>query len=255
MEIRLNFFKLIIRSVFVLISLSVTACAGLPQMSSQSPAPLGSQAVQIKTLGAQQDTVADASYALMVAEIALNQGDTALAIKHYLELAKSQNNPDIAERAVRVAVYGQDLKAAIEAAQRWIELDPKRVESRQVIAAIYIRQDNIAEAFNYINGLIQSSELEDEKLFPPLLGLLAREKNANTVLAVTQRLASENPSRAYAQYVHGMLAAQNGRPEEALKYLDRSIALADIEGVHSARRGPRPERISGSTEPLRPGSL
>ncbi|MDH3630707.1 MAG: tetratricopeptide repeat protein [Gammaproteobacteria bacterium] len=204
-------------------------------MSSKSPAPLESQAVQINTLGSQQDAVADASYALMVAEIALNQGDTELAIKHYLELAKSQENPDIAERAVRVAVYGQDLEAAIEAAQRWIDLDPKRVESRQVIAAIYIRQDNIPEAFNYINSLIQTSELEDSQLFPPLLGLLAREKNANTVLAVTQRLAEENPSRAYAQYLHGMLAAQNGRPEEALKYFNRSIALAEIEGVHSAR--------------------
>jgi tetratricopeptide (TPR) repeat protein len=219
-EIRLNLIKLIIRPVFVLMSLLLTACAGLPQMSSQSPAPLESQTVQIKTLGAQQDAVADASYALMVAEIALNQGDTELAIRNYLEVAKSQQNPDIAERAVRVAVYGQDLEAAIEAAQRWIELDPKRVEARQVIAAIYIRQDKV---------------LEDAQLFPPLLGLLAREKNANTVLAVTQRLAKENPSRAYAQYLHGMLAAQNGRSEEALKYLDRSIELAEIEGVHSAR--------------------
>jgi len=171
----------------------------------------------------------------MVAEIALNQGDTELAIRHYLEVAKSQQNPDIAERAVRVAVFGQNLDAATEAAQRWIELDPKRVEARQVIAAIYIRQDKIPEAFNYVNSLIQTSELEDAQLFPPLLGLLAREKNANTVLAVTQRLAKENPSRAYAQYLHGMLSAQNGRPEEALKYLDRSIALAEIEGVHSAR--------------------
>lgn len=235
MEIRLNFIKLIIRPAFVLMSLLATACAGLPQMSSKSPTPLESQTVQINTLGTQQDAVADASYALMVAEIALNQGDTELAIMHYLELAKSQQNPDIAERAVRVAVYGQDLEAAIEAAQRWIELDPKRVEARQVIAAIYIRQDKIPEAFNYVNGLIQTSELEDAQLFPPLLGLLAREKNANTVLAVTQRLAKENPSRAYAQYLHGMLSAQNGRPEEALKYLDRSIALAEIEGLHSAR--------------------
>ena len=234
-EIRLNFIKLIIRPVFVSMSLLVAACAGMPQMSSQSPTPLESQTVQINTLGTQQDAVADASYALMVAEIALNQGDTELAIRHYLELAKSQENPDIAERAVRVAVYGQDLEAATEAAQRWIELDPKRVEARQVIAAIYIRQDNIPEAFTYINGLIQTSELEDTQLFPPLLGMLAREKNANTVLAVTQRLARENPSRAYAQYLHGMLSAQNGRPEEALKYLDRSIALAEIEGLHSAR--------------------
>ena len=32
--------------------------------------------------------------------------------------------------------------------------------------------------------LISSSEIDDAELFPPLLGILAREKNANTVLAV-----------------------------------------------------------------------
>jgi tetratricopeptide (TPR) repeat protein len=179
--------------------------------------------------------VADAAYSLMVAEIALNQGDTALAVKHYLEVARSQDNPEIAERAVRVAVYGQNLEAAVEAAQRWIELDPNRVEARQVIAAIYVRQDKIQEAFTYLDGMIRTSELDDAELFPPLLGILAREKNANTVLAVSQRIAFEYPERAYAQYLHGMLAAQNGRSEEALRFLDRSLAIVEIEGVHSAR--------------------
>ena len=35
-------------------------------------------------------------------------------------------------------------------AQRWIELDPNRVEARQVIAAIYVRQDKIQEAYEVI---------------------------------------------------------------------------------------------------------
>ena len=72
-------------------------------------------------------------------------------------------------------------------------------------------------------------------MFPPLLGILAREKNANTVLAVTQRIALENPDRGYAQYLHAMLAAQNGRSEESLKYFDRSLELEEIEGVHATR--------------------
>ena len=185
--------------------LLLTGCASLA--SSPDKSPLEQQTSRVNLLESQQDPVADAAYSLMVAEIALNQGDTALAVKHYLEVARSQDNPEIAERAVRVAVYGQDLEAAVEAAQRWIELDPKRVEARQVIAAIYVRQDKIQEAFNYLDGLIRNSELDDSELFPPLLGILAREKNANTVLAVSQRIAFEYPERAWAQYLHGMLAA------------------------------------------------
>jgi tetratricopeptide (TPR) repeat protein len=215
--------------------LLLTGCASLQQVTSQDKSLLGQQQSQVNPFKTQQDPVADAAYSLMVAEIALNQGDTELAVKHYLEAARSQDNPEIAERAVRVAVYGQNLEAAVEAAQRWIELDPNRVEARQVIAAIYVRQDKIQEAFTYLDGLIRTSELDDAELFPPLLGILAREKNANTVLAVSQRIAFEYPERAYAQYLHGMLAAQNGRSEEGLRFLDRSLAIVEIEGVHSAR--------------------
>jgi tetratricopeptide (TPR) repeat protein len=215
--------------------LLLTGCASLQQASSRDKSPLGQQSTQVNSLKSQQDEVADAAYALMVAEIALQQGDTALAVQHYLQLARSQDNAEIAERAVRVAVYGQNLEAAVEAAQRWIELDPNRVEARQVIAAIYVRQDKIQEAFAYLDDLIRSSELDDAALFPPLLGILAREKNANTVLAVSQRIAYESPERAYAQYLHGMLAAQNGRSKEALRFLDRSLAIVEIDGVHSAR--------------------
>ena len=225
----------LLRPVLISSVLLATACAGLPQSSSQAPTLLEQQQVQLNPLNSQQDVVADASYNLMVAEIALNQGHTEVAVKHYLDVAMAQDNPAIAERAVRVAVFGQDLEAAALAAQRWIELDPNRVEARQVIAAIYIRQDKIQEAFIYVDDLIQTSDLDDAELFPPLLGILASEKNADTVLAVTLLIAQKNSDRAYAQYLHGMLSAQNGRAEAALEYLDRSLALEEIDGVHATR--------------------
>ncbi len=216
-----------------LAALLLTGCAGLA--TPRDGALLGQQKSQVNALQSQQDPVADSAYSLMVAEIALNQGDTALAVEHYLKLALQLENPAIAERAVRVAVYGQDLEAAIRAAQRWVELDPKRIEARQVIAAIYVRQNKAEEAFDYLDAMIRESEVDDSELFPPLLGILAREKNVDTVLAVSQRIAYQYPQRAYAQYLHGMLAAQNGRSKEALQFLDRSLEIAEIEGVHSAR--------------------
>ncbi len=226
-----RFFKIILPTAMLLLA----GCASLQQASSQDRSALGQEQAQVNSLKSQRDEVADDAYALMVAEIALSKGDTALAVQHYLQVARSQDNPEIAERAVRVAVYGQNLEAAEEAARRWIELDPSRIEARQVIAAIYVRQDKIQEAFNYLDGLIRTSELDDAELFPPLLGILAREKNADTVLEVSQRIAYAYPERAYAQYLHGMLAVQNDRSEEALKFLNRSLAIVEIDGVHSAR--------------------
>jgi len=215
--------------------LLTSACAGLSLPGNPGSTPLEPGSLQVNPVVQRADPVADAAYDLMVAEIALNQGDTALAIERYLALSKSQQNPAIAERAVRIAVYGQDLEAAVEAARRWVELEPDRIEARQVIAAIYIRQNEVDEAFGYIDGLIQASELDDTQLFPPLLGVLAREKNIDTVLAVSERIAGKYSERAYAQFLHGMLAAQNGKSEEALEYMDRTLALEEIDGIHAAR--------------------
>jgi len=231
----LKFISLLMRPLTVLAVLLTPACASLSSLGNSDSAPLEEQAVEVNPALQHTDPFANAAYDLMVAEIALNQGDTVLAIERYRALALSQQNPEIAERAVRIAVYGQDLEAAIEIAQRWVELEPERLEARQVIAAIYIRQGKADDALSYIDDLIDTSNLDDAELFPPLIGILAREKNTDTVLEVSAGIAHEYPERAYAQYLHGMLSAQNGRPEAALEYLDRSLALEEIDGVYAAR--------------------
>jgi tetratricopeptide (TPR) repeat protein len=183
----------------------------------------------------QENDFSNDTYDLLVGEIAIFRGQTDLAVKSYLNVAKSQDNPEIAERAVRIAVYGQNMEAATEAAQRWIELEPDRAEARQIIAAIFIRQKKANEAFRYLDGIIEKSEMPDAELFVSLLGVLAREKNISTVLAVTLQIAQKYQHRGYAQFLHGMLAAQGDESMEAIEYLDKALALEDIEGAHNAR--------------------
>ncbi len=213
----------------------ISACAGIPGSGLNGDSPVQSDPVAIKPLSEKPDLVGEDAYHLLVAEMAISRGQKELAIEHYLELAKSQDNPAIAERAVRVSVYGENLPAAIEAAQRWVELDPGRTEAHQVIAAIYIRQNRIEDAFTYLDSVIQKSQLSDKKLFTSLLGVLAREKNTNTVVSVTRKIADKYPDRAYALYLHAMLSAQAGNTEEALAHIDRALSYEKIEGAHNAR--------------------
>ncbi len=213
----------------------LTGCAGFQLPLNPGESALGSSQTRVKPLVSQENPVGDAAYHLLVAEIAIFRGQTDLAVEHYLELARIQDNPAIAARAVQVAVFGQNLEAASEAAQRWIELEPDQLEALQIIATIYIRQHNIDEAFEYLDDLIEISDIEDRDLFPSLLGVLAREKNIKTVLAVTYKIAKKYPDRAYIQYLHGILAAQGGQPEVALEYLDRALASEEIDEAYSGR--------------------
>lgn len=174
-------------------------------------------------------------YQLMVAELAVSRGQTQTAIDNYVSLAKTQQSAKIAERAVRIAVFGQDLKAAQEAAERWIELEPEKSEAQQIIAAIFIRQGDDERAYYYLDSVIKSQSEITDQTFITLLGVLAREKNTDTVLKVTRRIADNYSGYAYAHYLYGSLASRSNLPQESLDYLDNALEIKDIPDAHAIR--------------------
>ncbi len=191
--------------------------------------------LRVNPSASSEDPYSDTLLNLMAAEIALNQGQVDSSIDYYLALALATDNPRIAERAVRVAVYGQNLPAAEQAARRWIQLEPKNAEARQVIVAVYVRQNRTDEAVSHIRSSVDAGLQSERQIFTSLLGILAREKNVEAALSVSQQVADGYPDKAYAQFLHGMLSAEHKKNEQALDYLNRSLALSEIEGVHSVR--------------------
>ncbi|MGK0398677.1 MAG: tetratricopeptide (TPR) repeat protein [Gammaproteobacteria bacterium] len=218
----------------------LSACAVLP--GSQ---PLGVEKVQIDLAQINYfpkdngqvipDQLSNDSYHMMIAELAFRRGEIDLAVENYLLVAKSQNNPQIAARVVRIAIYGNDFEVALEAAKRRLELSPNDLEAKQVIVAIYIRQGRPTEAAHYLENVIAQSQASDPMLFGALIGLFAREEDVKSTLEVTRQTAQNYPEKAYAQYMHGVLSAQAGNAEEALDYLDKSLKIQVIEGAYSSR--------------------
>ena len=214
-----------------LFGLLLSGCASLAEPRATS----AQSSFKVNSLVSTDDPYSDAMLNLMVAEIALNQGQVDLAVEYYLALAESRDDAKIAERAVRVAVYGQNLPVAERAAKRWIELEPQNAEARQVIVAVYVRQQRTDEAVTYIRSIVDEGLQSDQRIFTSLLGILAREKDSAASLDVSQQIADAYPDKAYAQFLHGMLSAEHKKDAEAIEYLDRSLELGDIEGVHSVR--------------------
>jgi tetratricopeptide (TPR) repeat protein len=177
----------------------------------------------------------DPTYQLLVAEMAVNRGMTETAVSNYLDLALALDDPKIAERAVRIAVYSQDLNAARKAAERWIELDPAQTEARQIVAALFIREGNAEQAYQYLDGILQNQPQLHDQIFITLLAALAREKDTDTVHKVTRMIADNYPGQAYAQYMHGSLVSRANAAQESVDYLDRALAIKEIPDAHAIR--------------------
>lgn len=218
--------------------LLLSACAGLPgsQLSRIAGVKIDQAQINYLPQDASQvgsDQLSNDAYRMIIAELAFRRGYIDLAIENYLMVAKSQTNPEIAARVVRIAIYGNKLEAALEAANRQLELSPNNLEAKQVIVAIYIRQGKPEVAARYLGNVISSSEISDKVLFGSLTGLLSREEDAKTTLEVTRQTAQSFPEKAYAQYLHGVLSAQAGQDKEAFSYIDKSLEIEIIEGVYS----------------------
>jgi tetratricopeptide (TPR) repeat protein len=216
----------------LLLSFVLTGCASLDKSATGY---VEQQPAKIVPLEITTSSEKDPIYQLMVAEMAVNTGETETAVSNYLALALSQDDPKIAERAVRIAIYGQDIDSAQRAAERWIELQPERGEAQQVLAAIYIRQGDDEKAFYYLKQVIESHSVVDDQIFASLLSLLAREKNTETALKVSKRIADDYSGYAYANFLHGSLAANANQSKEALEYLDSALHIKDIPDAHALR--------------------
>jgi tetratricopeptide (TPR) repeat protein len=216
----------------LLLSFVLTGCATLDKSATGY---VEQQPAKIVPLEITTSSEKDPIYQLMVAEMAVNTGETETAVSNYLALALSQDDPKIAERAVRIAIYGQDIDSAQRAAERWIELQPERGEAQQVLAAIYIRQGDDEKAFYYLKQVIESHSVVDDQIFASLLSLLAREKNTETALKVSKRIADDYSGYAYANFLHGSLAANANQSKEALEYLDSALHIKDIPDAHALR--------------------
>lgn len=170
----------------------------------------------------------DPVFNILVAEIAAQRGQTSLAVDNYLRVLEQYDSAELAERAVRLAIFDKNPELALQAARRWTELQPDNMEARQVRAALAIRTDQQQEALENLEWIIQKVGVEEKGGFLLALNLLSREENGATVLELLQSLREKYPDNAYSHYIYGVSASRQGEPQKALEGCDRALELAEI---------------------------
>ena len=146
---------------FRLFSLTFTlvlgACAQQAVQPSDAPAKPVSQPAAVKPRVVTLPPVATPSlpkmelsqailFRLLLADIALQRGQSNVAVQGFLELARETRDPRIAQRATEAAWNARFVGAAIEAAGIWLAADPQSQQARQVLAALLINQSRLADA-------------------------------------------------------------------------------------------------------------
>ena len=192
------------------------------------PAPVPGQSVS--TSQAQlpvQDLTESILYEFLLAEIAGQRGNLALAAQAYVDLAKRTHDPRIARRATEMAVFARMNSTAIEAARLWRETEPGSVRALQVVAGLLINANRLDEAFPYLQEMLAvQGEGNAASSFLQLGSMLGNTQDAGATLKLVQRLAEGYAQLPQAHYVVAQAASRAG---------DVDLAIAETRNAQQLR--------------------
>lgn len=84
-------------------------------------------------------------YEFLLAEIAGQRGQMAVAAEVYFDLAKNTRDPRIVRRAAEVALYARQYPTALEASRMWVAIDPQAKEAQRMLATLLLASGRIDE--------------------------------------------------------------------------------------------------------------
>lgn len=194
----------------------------------------------------------------ILAEFASQNKEDALAIDYYITLAKQTKDPDVAKRAVTLALEANQIDLAIAPAQLWANLSPDNLEAQQTISSLLLSQNRLVSAGPYLEKVLQLSHsgivvskyaenlsnainaqsypldsllqslaakyANDPKILFYLSIFAGQLGNLKTGLALVEQVLQKTPTDPEAIGWKAQLIFKNGDRAGALDYLKNTIA-------------------------------
>ena len=170
----------------------------------------------------------DAYYRLLMAEFAGQRGHLDVAVQNYAELARTLRDPALAERATRIAVFARDDEAALTAARTWVELEPKAMDARQILAAMYIRHGNADAALEHLEYVIAHDTGRPGNRLHMVANLLGHEDDRQTSLAVMEKLVAKHGEDSDALLAYALLAIRAEQLDKARDAMNRIVKHTEL---------------------------
>ena len=155
------------------------------------------------------DAQSELMYEVLVGELSGQFGDVEQALDHYVNAAQLTDDPQVAERATRIAMFAKDWPAGIKAATRWSELVGSNLEVSQILGVLELRSGNIDGAVPHFEQIMLAADDSPAKGYSIIGAVLAREPDAESSLTLLEILVNKNFENPYGHLTLASLAFQS----------------------------------------------
>lgn len=232
---RMNFdycFMKRVSGVFIFTMLMTTACSSVQE--SPTPSVVDSAPVSLEPVAREAPdsellpTDPDVMYHIFFAEVMGAEGDFTGAAAEYLEAALISADPEIAERATRVAVSAGEWQMVALASDRWAMLDPESLDAQEFAAGSRLREGDYAGAEFQLARILELTVTDQAHGWRIVIALLVPANDQVRANKVLDNLLEEFDagSNVDALFARSQFSARVGDLDNATDFIDRAILLA-----------------------------
>ena len=161
--------------------------------------------------------IPDASYYLMMAEIALQEKQYRTVAKEYLNATQQSRDPELAGRSTRFSFeYGFD-SFAMSSAQRWLELEPDNPSAHEHAARLYLRRNDLNRSLYHWRQSLGPGDDHTDEQYLALAASLAEENNAPGATFVLTQFSIDAPESPALRLALAQAALRSGAYALALE--------------------------------------
>jgi len=217
--------------VLIFALLVTTACSSVqnapPELVVETaPAPMESVAAETPD-SELQPTDPNVMYHVFAAEVLGAEGDLSGAASEYLEAALASDDPEIAERAARVAVSAGEWQMVALASDRWAMLDPASLDARELAAGSRLREGDYVGAEFQLARILELTASDQARGWKIVISLLVPANDQARVNKVLGNLLVDfdAESNVDALFARSQFAVRTGDLDKAVGFIDKAIAL------------------------------
>lgn len=215
--------KLLRKLLFPAALAVLAGCAvdrGEPRPTFSDLAPLSETTIQ----SGSSDTV-ELEYHVLAGEMAIQRGLGQRAAEEYVAALAYSDDPELAQRATRIALFAGDPDLAFEAAKAWAAAEPQALDAHKTAARLALRAGE-ANTLNAHAAQVVALNGDPGTGFRELADVLSGEPEQSALALEAMRALVERHSElAEAHYARALLAMRYQAFESAHEAIDRALAL------------------------------
>ncbi|PCH83570.1 MAG: hypothetical protein COB89_06420 [Piscirickettsiaceae bacterium] len=185
---------------------------------------------------------AELLYNILAGELAGRRGDMSLASVFYANAAETSQDPDLALRAVQIAIYNKDAVRATSMVNILLENGQAGAQIHQLALTVYLASGEVAKSLKQAGALLAISKIPLRNTLLSLGDIITRSSNKQVAYGVMEGLIKKYPDESATYLARSQIALRFNDKTQAKQYAKKaldigpnwSVAYVQLARVHES---------------------